>query len=92
MLCYTVKEKERLGRLGVNSRVKFVANGVDTTRFTLTDAESELIQHMGLVVLFVVDSSKGNALVMLSKQFPRLQRLVTGQNSTNSNARVAQRC
>ncbi|WP_336326808.1 glycosyltransferase family 4 protein [Halovenus sp. HT40] len=53
VLCYTKEDRERVREFGVDSQIEVVANGVDTARFTPDGKTSELIDHDGLVVLFV---------------------------------------
>ena len=53
VFCYTDVDKERVRELGVRSRIKVVANGIDTERFTPEGPESEMIDADGPVVLFV---------------------------------------
>ncbi|MCD2204881.1 glycosyltransferase family 4 protein [Halobacterium sp. KA-6] len=53
MFCYTEEDRERVQEFGVESRIEVVPNGVDTERFTPDGEASDLIDHDGLVVLFV---------------------------------------
>lgn len=53
VLCYTDKDRERVRKFGVNSRIEVVSNGIDTGRFTPESEESNLIDCDGAVVLFV---------------------------------------
>jgi glycosyltransferase involved in cell wall biosynthesis len=53
VFCYTEADEERLREYGVSTDVAVVPNGIDTERFTPEGATSELIEHQGVVVLFV---------------------------------------
>lgn len=53
IFCYTEEDKRRVQKFGVDSNIEVVANGVDTERFTPEGSESDLIDHGGLIVLFV---------------------------------------
>jgi glycogen(starch) synthase len=53
VFCYTKKDRKRVREFGVDSRIKVVANGVDTERFTPEGAASDQIDHGGPVILFV---------------------------------------
>jgi glycosyltransferase involved in cell wall biosynthesis len=53
VFCYTDEDRRRVRELGVNSDIAVVPNGIDTSRFTPDGSESDLIDHDGLVILFV---------------------------------------
>lgn len=53
VFCYTDEDRERIRELGVGTDIKVVSNGIDTTRFTPDGPESELVESMRFVVLFV---------------------------------------
>lgn len=53
ILCYTKIDKTRVQRLGVNTPIKVVTNGVDIQRFTPNGSESNIIDHDGPTGLFV---------------------------------------
>lgn len=53
IFCYTKEDKTRVRDFGVDSRIEVVSNGVDTERFSPDGTESDLIDHDGLVILFV---------------------------------------
>lgn len=53
VFCYTEEDAERVRDFSVDSRIKVVANGIDTERFTPEGPESDLINHDEYVVLFV---------------------------------------
>jgi len=59
VFCYTEVDKERVRKLGVQSRIEVVSNGIDTERFTPKGPESELIDAEGPVVLFVGRFAEG---------------------------------
>lgn len=51
--CYTDDDRERLRRLGVETPVEVVPNGIDTDRFGPRGPASDLVDADGPVVLFV---------------------------------------
>jgi glycosyltransferase involved in cell wall biosynthesis len=73
VFCYTEEDRTRLEEFGVNSRIETVANGVDTERFTAYGPKSDLIDHDGLVVLFVgrlVDGKRPGDAIQAVSQLP----------------------
>lgn len=59
IFCYTETDQKRVRELGVTSQIEVIQNGIDTSQFTPTGAESEYINTAGPVVLFVGRLVKG---------------------------------
>lgn len=53
IFCYTEEDRRRVRDYGVASPIEVVPNGVDTERVTPESPTSELIEHDGLVAIFV---------------------------------------
>ena len=73
VFCYTKRDKARVRRIGVDSDIKVVANGVDTNKFTPEGPTSDRITQNGPVLLFVGRLVKGKRPGDVISAFARVQ-------------------
>lgn len=74
VFCYTETDKQRVKDLGVGSRIKVVANGIDTERFTPEGPKSKLVESDGPVVLFVGRLVEGKRPAIAVEAFAEVAR------------------
>lgn len=91
VFCYTEEDKERVQKLGVNTEINVVPNGIDLEKFTPDTAESDLIDTDKKTVLFVGRLVEGKrpgdaieAVAELHRSLPEVKLYLCGDGPLRS--------